>query len=67
MTTDDNTRSAAIALLASGQATQSEVAELAAVSRQLVRYWANAEGLDVPALRRAWLLKAWQKVLRRKP
>ena len=45
MTTQDNPkRAAARKLLSRGIATQSEIAELADVSRQLVRYW--ADGID---------------------
>jgi hypothetical protein len=65
MTTDDTTRKAALELLVGGYATQAEVAELAGASRQLVRYWANTAGIDVPERRRERLLMAWDKAMRR--
>jgi len=49
---DDESRSAAISLLAKGMATPSHVASLAGVSPQLVAYWIKAAGVD---WRRAWL------------
>ena len=48
---DDEARSAALALLARGMITPSQAAELAGVSRQLVRYWLRHAGID---WRRAW-------------
>lgn len=48
---DDEARSAALALLARGMLTPSQAAELAGVSRQLVRYWLKAAGID---WERAW-------------
>jgi hypothetical protein len=51
----------AIKILAEGLATQSEVARLAGVDRQLVRHWAMRAGID-PAKARAQLLaKLWNK------
>lgn len=67
MTDHDNTERAALSLLRRGLATQSEVATLAGVSRQLVRYWANREGIDCARARHAMLLKAWQKARARRP
>jgi hypothetical protein len=48
---DNEARSAALALLARGMITPSQAAELAGVSRQLVRYWLQHAGID---WRRAW-------------
>jgi predicted HTH domain antitoxin len=48
---DDEARSAAVSLLARGMITPAQAAELAGVSRQLVRYWIKAAGID---WRRAW-------------
>jgi hypothetical protein len=48
---DDEARSAAVSLLARGMITPGQAAELAGVSRQLVRYWIKAAGID---WRRAW-------------
>jgi transposase-like protein len=60
MTIDDSTRRKALKLLARGVATMSEVAELAGVSRQLVRYWAEREGLDPVTARRDYLARLWE-------
>jgi len=49
--TDNEARSAALALLARGMITPGQAAELAGVSRQLVRYWLQHAGID---WRRAW-------------
>jgi predicted HTH domain antitoxin len=49
--TDDEARSAALALLARGMITPGQAAELAGVSRQLVAYWLRQAGVD---WRRAW-------------
>jgi hypothetical protein len=40
VTPNDSTKQAALHILAKGEATMQEVAELAGTSRQLVRYWA---------------------------
>lgn len=60
------TRGAALKLLRSGLATQSEVAELAGVSRQLVAYWAKQEDIDPLEARAAWLQKSWRRLVRRR-
>lgn len=51
MEKDDEARSAALGLLARGMITPGQAAELAGVSRQLVRYWLQHAGID---WRRAW-------------
>jgi transposase-like protein len=58
-TKDPAAKAAAIALLTKGLASQSEVARLAGVSRQLVRHWA----LEIPVEdnRNAVLAKLWRK------
>ena len=68
MTIKDNTKdhpakAAAVALLTKGLASQSEVARLAGVSRQLVRHWA----MDIPVERNrnATLSKLWRKAMKR--
>lgn len=48
---DDEARTAAVNLLARGMITPTQAAEFAGVSRQLVRYWLKAAGID---WRRAW-------------
>lgn len=52
---DDEARSAALSLLARGQITPGQAAELAGVSRQLVAYWLKAAGVD---WKRAWLRRS---------
>ena len=59
MTIDDSMKADAIELLKSGLATQSEVAKLSGVSRQLVRKWVIAAGINPTAARREWLERAW--------
>jgi hypothetical protein len=66
MTNDHSTKTAALALLAAGEATLSEAAELAGASRQLVRHWARREGIDPAATRAAWLKSAWRKRLQKR-
>lgn len=51
MEKDDEARSAALGLLARGLITPGQAAEMAGVSRQLVRYWLKHAGID---WRRAW-------------
>lgn len=63
--TDPEARRAALTLLAQGQVTLSEAAELAGVSRQLVRYWANVAKLDWRKARSAYLAKLWRKEIKR--
>lgn len=62
-TKDPAAKAAAVALLTKGLASQSEVARLAGVSRQLVRHWA----LDIPVERNrnAVLSKLWRAELAR--
>lgn len=63
-TKDDVARAAALKLLATGQATPSEVAELAGVSRQVVAYWIDAAKLNWRKARRARLAAEWRKIAR---
>jgi predicted NUDIX family NTP pyrophosphohydrolase len=63
MATNDNTRAAALVLLKNGCATVGEVARMAGESRQLVQYWAHQAGLDVPAIRAAYLELAWREAV----
>lgn len=58
----DNTKKAAINLLGRGLATYSEIAELAGVKRQTVRWWARE--LD-PGSRDVYLKEQWAKALKR--
>lgn len=65
MTIDDITERAALSLLRRGLVTQSEAAELAGVSRQVVAYWVSRDGIDCAKVRSAHLLKLWRKARRR--
>lgn len=60
-TKDPAARKAALSLLSKGLLTQAEAAQLAGVSRQLMRHWAR----EVPAIRNreALLAKLWRKEL----
>lgn len=62
-TKDPAAKRAAIKLLTQGLASQSEVARLAGVSRQLIRHWS----LDIPVEdnRNAVLAKLWRRALKR--
>ncbi len=62
MTNYTSTKADAIELLKSGLATQSEVAGLAGVSRQLIRKWVIAAGVNPKAARREWLERAWKSL-----
>lgn len=63
-TKDPAAKAAAISLLSRGLASQSEVARLAGVSRQLVKHWARDIPLD--RNRDAVLTKLWQQALRKR-
>lgn len=65
MTADDTTKRAAIAMLAKGAATLSEVARLADTSRQLVRHWAKQAGLDVAKIRERRIAREWRNLLKK--
>ncbi len=64
MTEHNNTRRAALAMLKSGAANLSEVARLAGTDRQLVRYWANAAGIDWRKIRDDKIAKLWAQAKR---
>jgi transposase-like protein len=63
-TKDPAAKAAALALLTKGLASQSEVARLAGVSRQLVRHW--AQDIPVERNRDAVLAKLWRQELKRR-
>jgi hypothetical protein len=56
----DGTRRVVIEILAEGLATQSEVARLAGIDRQLVRHWAMRAGINVSKARGARLREIWR-------
>lgn len=57
---DERTIKRALQLMRTGRATQSEVAELAGRSRQIVRHWAQRAGIDPQAARQAYLARLWR-------
>lgn len=63
-TKDPAAKAAAIALLTKGLASQSEVARLAGVSRQLVKHW--AQDIPIDRNRNAVLKKLWRREITRK-
>lgn len=65
MTPNDSTKSAALHMLAKGEATLAEVAQLAQTSRQLVRYWAKRTGIDPGKARDAFLARAWKRATKK--
>ncbi len=64
---DPNVRRAVLRLLSQGKASLAEVAEIAGLSRQIVRYWAKAAGIDWKAARKAHLAFMWRKEVNRGP
>lgn len=60
----ESVREAALKLLQQGLASPSEVADLAGVSRQLVRHWLNVSGIDWREARAAALARAWRKTIK---
>lgn len=62
---DEAVQSAAMMLLREGVASPSEVAEIAGVSRQLVRHWLMAAGIDWRKQRDAYLAKHWRRAINR--
>jgi hypothetical protein len=63
----DQTRRAALEILGEGLATQSEVARIAGVDRQLVRHWAMRAGINVAKVRMAWLRETWRRKIQKLP
>lgn len=62
---DERTIKAALWMLTTGQAREAEVAELAGVDRQLVRYWGKRAGINDPRkARRERLTKLWKRRVR---
>ena len=61
----DVLRTSIVALLEAGLATQTEAAELAGVSRQLIAYWSR--DIDPVTTRRLFLEKAWRELSNRLP
>jgi hypothetical protein len=66
MTDNITARLAALKLLRSGYATMAEIAELAGVSRQAVRKWAQAAEIDPVETRQHRLRALWTSATKRK-
>lgn len=64
---DGEARRATLALLARGMMRPHEVAELAGVSLQVVRYWCRRAGVDWERIRDQRNADAWRKELNRGP
>lgn len=64
---DPEAQRAALAMLARGDASPAEIAELAGVSRQLVAAWARSAGVQWRQTRLRVLTKNWRKAFRRRP
>lgn len=64
---DKDARRVAVALLAQGEATLAEVAQLAGVSRQTARYWADVAEVDWRRMRRSRLRMKWRWEVRHGP
>lgn len=62
MTAQDTKKAAVLKLLRRGEASISEVSRLAGESRQLVRYWSIAAGIDVDGARLERLNRIWKTV-----
>lgn len=62
---DPEARRAALSLLARGAITISEAADLAGISRQLMRYWCKRARIDWQRIRRRRIAKAWRKAVNR--
>lgn len=60
---DTQARRAAVRVLRRGSMTVSEVAAIAGVSRQVVRYWCRAAGVDIGRARQLLLAKLWRRTL----
>lgn len=64
---DEEAKAVAIAMLRDGEITPSEAAELAGVSRQLVRQWCITAGIDWRRARNAWVSARWLERHGRRP
>jgi hypothetical protein len=59
----DKKRAAVMRLVRKGLLTIDEAAGLASTSSDLIQYWAQREGLDIPTTRATYLLKIWRSQL----
>lgn len=63
MRKDPEARRAVLLLISRGLATVPEAAQLAGVSRHLIRRWCASRGMSVDRARKARLVKAWRRAL----
>jgi len=63
----DRLRDKAVAMMRNGDATMAEIAALADVSRQTVRYWAKAAGIDAEVNRNRRIIQLWRSTKPRRP
>jgi hypothetical protein len=59
----DKKRAAVMRLVRKGLLTIDEAAGLASTSSDLIQYWAQREGLDIPTTRATYLLRIWRSQL----
>lgn len=59
----DMQRKAALLLLSNGSATMAEVAELAGVTRQAVRYWVDRNKINPHKARKKRVRQLWMELL----
>lgn len=63
MKKDPEARRAVLLLIQRGMATVPEAAQLAGVSRHLIRRWCASRGISVDRARKARLVKLWRGAL----
>lgn len=63
MRKDPEAQRAVLKMIQRGQATVPELAQLAGVSRHLIRRWCGSRGISVDRARKARLAKIWRRVL----
>jgi len=65
MLKDPEARRAVLTLIRRGQVTVPEAAQLAGVSRQLIRHWCRQARVVIGKSRKAVITKQWRKVMNR--
>lgn len=63
MRKDPEARRAVLLLISRGHASVPEAAQLAGVSRHLIRRWCGSRGMSVDRARKAKLVRLWRKAL----
>lgn len=67
MRKDPEAKRAVLLMISRGQATVPEAAQLAGVSRHLIRRWCASRGMSVDRARKARLVRIWRKALLERP